>query len=315
MTNIIDTPLFPAMQGRPVLHLGGLNADIAPMAIIVLSALLLLTSLLRRVLEAKLGKSLQKRTGLSAFALLRDRLEAADGSIAKVHPKASRRRNRNRSSTKLAPCVLPQHVLPPTSEKAAISKVDVEAHAGRETLATGGLGDHASDSSALGSTLLVRSAPVAAKFWKSHASGIEGGIGEKAHPDDRDQHASELAKVEAHGDAPLLIEETDMIASPGGFAGDASCGCEGEGMWGCERHQVYGKGLLLSHLAIHRKVALGAPGLQHPQQVRNQVVLPSTRVLPTALTSQTRSAKFGDAVLCGSHPRSSTTLRSPKTCH
>jgi len=305
MANSIGMSPLASAQGRPTLQMGALGMDVLSAAVIVLSALLLLTSFLRRVLEAAPSGGLLHKKRRSAFGFLRCQMEGTDGSCAETRPKASRRRNRKRHSLATpVPCSLPQP--PPLSTAQLdddVGKVDVEANAGLIT----DVPDIASDDES--GSMACSGIPQASGPEASQPSAVGDEIAEEmAKHVEEDVDALEL--VEADSLAGFLLEgqaESGMVQ--GQLTPGASCGCVDDGVWGCECHTVYGKGLLLAHLAIHRRVALGAPGLDRQHQAPSQIILPSTRALPKASAPQMRSTRLRDAGAHDMHPRCGTAPR------
>jgi len=306
MANSIGMSPLASAQGRPTLQMGALGMDVLSAAVIVLSALLLLTSFLRRVLEAAPGGGLLHKKRRSAFGFLRCQMEGADSGCAETRPKASRRRNKKRPSLATpVPCSLPPP--PPLSTAQLdddVGKVDVEANAGLITAVPDAASDDESGSMAC-SGIPQASGPEAS--WPP-AVGDE--IAEEVVSDlRREVHAADLTSTDAPADGPLLAGQVESGMVQDQLLAGASCGCVDDGVWGCECHMVYGKGLLLAHLAIHRRVALGAPGLELQHQAPSSIILPSTRALPKASAPQMRSARFRDVDAhemhsrCGAAPR------------
>lgn len=264
-----------------MLQLSALGIDMLSGVIIVLSMLLLLTSLLRRALENKTSSS-------SAFTLLRHQIEGTgSSSAATARKRVSRRRNRNRSSMKSVQCSLP----PSASriDEDNVGKVDVEANAGFAACVLGATCDCDSGTIDYDALRPACSPPVASGLEARHPRGIAEGIAEEVAEDGQDVHASELAAL---GRTGVEIGQADQGMVHGPFSEAAGCTCDDGGMWGCECHAIYGKGLLLAHLAINRRIAQGAPGLQRQHQSPSRVILPSTAALPSVSAAQVRSAKF-----------------------
>lgn len=284
------SPSFPtAALGRPASQLGAFGADAVLVVVLVLSMLLLLVSLLHRMLE-------EKRSGRSALTLLPHQIEDADGSAAKAHDGASRHRNKNCSSTKPLSCSFPPHPSPPAAQLGNdddVGKVDVEATAGLARSALGTPCDGGSNAMVVcgDAQLACGDVPAASGPEAAQPSGIEQGIVEEVAEDGQDVHASQLAVADAPG---KTFSQSGLATNPGVVQGPdaqgASCSCKDK-MWGCECHMVYGKGLLLAHLAINRRVALGAPGLQRRHQASSHAVLPSAVLVPGVPSPQARIAK------------------------
>jgi len=301
MANSAAARLLSTALGRPALQLGALDVDAIPVVIIVLSVLLLLTSLLRRVLE-------DETSSRSAFTLLRHQIEDTDNSsTAKAHKRKSLRRKKNRSAVKLVPSSFPSHLLPSASQIdcVEVANVDVEANAGLATRVLDTTSECESGGAGCDGARLACSVPIAVGLERRLPRNVGEGMPEEAAEDGQDVHTPDVTEPDAHCETLLQAERGDQGMGPGVYTEAASCSCDDDGTWACGYHMIYGKRLLLAHLAINRRIAQGPPGLQRKHHTPSRIVLPSTVALPRG----TQSVKGRDVDAKEGYPKSSMAPR------